>query len=336
MRLIAVNSRCALYLLDEKGGKIDPVGFISALMEVRTARDLLNLLIEHGDTIATYEFFTNLDSRFEADEPWFSEGAIKDAIDTLMQRSGLQLRYENDLSDKQARLDSISTNDLINRINAMSGDESVTIDELLSSVKRYQVLEVYLDKIHDRARRWEALFTYAAIANGATPPQGFIASADDGANAFLIPPDDIAAIHPSGWFYVWDSVKKLKKRDEPHRWGKVYIHRSFEKADRCVFTLAGVPSDKDAIVPTVCGEIAAWGLNSWLGDKPYIEFRLGEGFRPHSQSNPIDDALRDLIVNDRIRLCTECGRPFVPKRNTRRYCTDSCKVKSSVARKEGR
>lgn len=346
MRLIAVNSRCALYLLDEKGGKIDPVGFISALMEVRTARDLLNLLIEHGDTIATYEFFTNLDSRFEADEPWFSEGAIKDAIDTLMQRSGLQLRYENDLSDKQARLDSISTNDLINRINAMSGDESVTIDELLSSVKRYQVLEVYLDKIHDRARRWEALFTYAAIANGATPPQGFITSQDDKANVFAIHHEAIEKAMPDGHFPLWDYFKSHRDKitKEVGREFGNGLHMSVTR-QMCVFNLVNVPNDPQTLLRLTCGRIAADGINEWTTyGGAYnqstiwqrVEFDIEGGYRITDKTDLVIDALRNLIVSNRIRLCAVCGRPFVIKRKGRQYCGDVCKQKAFTARKEGR
>lgn len=334
--MVAVNERTALYMVDEKAQKVDAVGFVSSLIGVRTARDLLNLLIDHADTIAAYRFFATNDSSFKASEPWFTEGAIRDAADALNLKRNVGLRYQTELEAAQDRLNAISTAALVDRINGMSGDETVTIDELLSSVKHYKVMEVYLDKLRDRAERWAALFTFAAIGNGATPPRGFITSADDGASAFLIPPEDIAKIHPSGWFIEWDSVKKMKRKEEPKRWNDLYISRSFEKSDRCVFTLVEHSSDPQVIIATVCGTIAAWGLNSWCSDRPFIEYRHGHGFRPHSQSNLIDDALRKLIVNDQIRLCAVCGKPFVAKRKTKLYCGDVCKQKAFTARKEGR
>ena len=346
MRLVAVNERTALYMVDEKVSSIDAVGFVSALMEVRTARDLLNLLIDHADAIAAYRFFTTNDPSFKASEPWFTEGAIRDAADALNLKRNVGLRYQTELEAVQDRLNAISTAALVDRINGMSGDETVTIDDLLSSVKHYKVIEIYLDKLHDRAERWEALFTFAAIGNGATPPRGFITSADDGASAFLIPPEDIAKIGPSGWFFEWDRVKKRKRKDGPSYWHGLYLARSFEKSDRCVFTLVEHSNDPQVIIQTVCGAIAAWGLSSWCGGAPYFEtfeceapffkYEYGRGFYPSSQSNLVNDALRDVIVNDQIRLCSVCGKPFVAKRKSRQYCGDVCKQKAFTARKEGR
>lgn len=340
MRLVAVNQHTALYVVEDKQGTIDAGGFISALLDVRNAKHLITLLIDYADTITVYRYLHSNQTAWDVGnpEPWFSEGSIRDGCDTL------RVAYESKPNDVQGRFDSATTTMLMNKLDSVKSMED--LECVLHRAKRREVVTVNLDKLHDIRERWESLLTYAAIGGGVTPPQGFITADEKNANALCIHHEAIERAMPEGRFDMWEyftSHNNKTTREVGHEFGRgLHMNRSHQL---CVFNLVNVPNDPQLLLRLTCGRIAADGINAWaVGGGLYdrggilqeVAFDPDKGFHVTDQTDLIIDALRSVIVNDKVRLCPICGKPFIPQRKSRKYCSDSCKQRPYMAKKEGR
>lgn len=342
MKLIGVNEHAALYMVEDKPARIDADAFIADLLDVRNAKHLIRLLIDHSDTITAYQDLrlsaTN-ESAFHKKEPWFSEGHMRDAADSFHTTYPL---YQSDLDGAQERFDSVSRSEIANRLGSHT-DKMISADELLSILhsSKHEVVTVNLGQLHDTRERWESLLTFAAIGNGATPPNGFITSEDPQANVFRIHHEAIEKAMPNGVFRWWEQLEDRKAKRDGLYFGKHLHMRGYR--DLCVFNLVNTPNDPKSLLRVTCGSIAAEGINQWCGGYlggasvwQEVEYDPDKGYYISDQTDLIIDALRTLIVNDKVRLCLICGKPFIPKRKTKQYCSDVCKQKAFTTRKEGR
>lgn len=110
--------------------------------------------------------------------------------------------------------------------------------------------------------------------------------------------------------------------------------------------LSTVREEPEVAIELAIKDILAFALTEWIA---YFSSMQGVSNSYHegltvrdSKMNEVILELANVVVEERVGLCPVCGRPFIVKRKpnakgllNKKYCTDSCKVRDSIAAKRG-
>lgn len=106
----------------------------------------------------------------------------------------------------------------------------------------------------------------------------------------------------------------------------------FDVSKKIPDSLAVFGCDEETI-KSECGEYSSYAINTFMHT---VHPKIEDGrFLITGRGNSIGSAYAfwaELALSDKAAVCEHCGNLFVRRRNTKRYCSDSCKVSASLAR----
>lgn len=89
----------------------------------------------------------------------------------------------------------------------------------------------------------------------------------------------------------------------------------------------------EAVIKRECGEFSSYAINIFMGD---VHPKIDEGsFAIAGTGQSLGNAYAfwaEKALTGKAGVCDHCGNLFVRRRNTKKYCSDSCKVSASLAR----
>lgn len=360
-RLIAVNENRALYhhVDDIEPTTLDPFTYLNDLLSIRSAKGFVSFLKDHPhglrDAKLSEDLETELASKIQP-EKWderffFSEQAIRNAAKSF------GVKYLDADTDLEGHYDGIGAQraytEYARRFETSMGGtkNNLTYEDFLSYMEDAPKPDLYtLDYVDfgflfNRIYMllyWAAEYygkAYSSISESFTfTPDDSIPSYDKKVNTLKIEIYHILALLPSPK-YIRELPKMLEEWNGRDNCTSLYMPPWFwDKPNTEIACFAVGSYDKDKAIHECIGDILAFALSTWLhhfGQKQMVTNNIfkQELVMVESQMNDVVVELCNIIIEGRLGLCKFCDRPFVVKRKpvngqiTKKYCTESCKVK---------